>query len=143
MCIEPRLRRALVASYGPEVGRDSCAAALLWALEHPRKALRIQNLAGYLFRVAQTHAARELHIRNREQAFDPTLYSGCSIELTPSLDLAALSERQRAAVMLTVAWRYTLQEAAEVLGCSVASVRTHQARALSKLAANLREESNA
>ena len=31
---EPRLRRALVAAYGPERGRDAAAEALAYAWEH-------------------------------------------------------------------------------------------------------------
>ncbi len=31
---EPRLRRALVAAYGPEQGRDAAAEALAYAWEH-------------------------------------------------------------------------------------------------------------
>ena len=31
---EPRLRRALVAAYGPDLGTDAAADALAWAWQH-------------------------------------------------------------------------------------------------------------
>lgn len=55
---EPRLRRALVAAYGFEEGREATAEALAYAWEHWDRLRRIDNLAGYLFRVGQTRRRR-------------------------------------------------------------------------------------
>lgn len=51
---EPRLRRALVASYGPAVGREAAVDALSWAWEHWERIDGMQNPVGYLYRVGQT-----------------------------------------------------------------------------------------
>ncbi len=56
--VEPRLRRALVAAYGFEDGRDATAEALGYAWEHWARVGRMPNAAGYLFRVAQSRSRR-------------------------------------------------------------------------------------
>ena len=55
---EPRLRRALVAAYGFEDGRDAAAEALAYAWEHWERVRDMPNAAGYLFRVAQSRRWR-------------------------------------------------------------------------------------
>ena len=51
--------------------------------------------------------------------------------------LAALSDRQRSAIVLRHWLRMTEGEIAEAMGCSVGSVRTHVARAYKALAIRL------
>ena len=53
---EPKLRRALVASYGGERGREATAEALAWAWEHWPKVQSMQHPLGYLYRVAQSRS---------------------------------------------------------------------------------------
>ena len=55
---EQRLRRALVASYGPVIGRDATVDALSWAWEHWDRLQGMDNPVGYLYRVGQTASAR-------------------------------------------------------------------------------------
>ena len=55
---EPRLRRAPVAAYGFEEGRDATAEALAYAWEHWGRVRAMPNAAGYLFRVAQSGRRR-------------------------------------------------------------------------------------
>jgi DNA-directed RNA polymerase specialized sigma24 family protein len=55
---EPKLRRALVAAYGFEEGRDAAAEALAYAWEHWERLRDVTNLPGYLFRVAQSRRRR-------------------------------------------------------------------------------------
>ena len=55
---EPRLRRALVAVYGPEEGRDATAEALACSWEHWERVNQMRNPTGYLFRVAQSKGRR-------------------------------------------------------------------------------------
>jgi DNA-directed RNA polymerase specialized sigma24 family protein len=57
--------------------------------------------------------------------------------------LATLSARQRGAVMLVHAYGYDLATAAQVLGCSVSSLRNHVARGLRRLRSQLGDESDA
>ncbi len=43
---EPKLRRALVATYGPDQGRDAAAEALAYAWEHWERLSKMANPAG-------------------------------------------------------------------------------------------------
>jgi len=137
---EPRLRRALVAAYGPELGRDAASEALTYAWEHWERLSQMANLPGYLFRVGQTRGTRRkrqpvLHDRSSwpEYQFEPGLPAA----------LAALSERQRLAVVLVHGYGYTLQEVAELTGLRKGSVQTHAARGLARLRAALAPPRNA
>ena len=69
-------------------------------------------------------------------AVDPALHGGML-----DLDRAfrKLSRRQRAAVVLHKARGYTIDECAELMGCSRASVRTHYERAIRRLRNDLSE----
>ena len=58
---EPALRRALVATFGFDEGRDAAAEALAYAWEHWDELRAVTNLPGYLYRVGRTAATR----RNR------------------------------------------------------------------------------
>src|ERR1700722_1002963 len=53
--VEPGLRRALLAAYGFERGREAAAEALAWSWEHWSRVKRMKNPAAYLFRVGQSH----------------------------------------------------------------------------------------
>jgi DNA-directed RNA polymerase specialized sigma24 family protein len=126
---EPRLRRALVAAYGFEDGRDAAAEALAYAWEHWERVREMPNAAGYLFRVAQSR-------RRRRRV--PVLYdiSGWPDHLfEPGLPgaLAALSRRQRLAVVLVHGFGYTLREVAELTGLRRTTVQNHSDRGLARL----------
>lgn len=56
--VEPRLRRALVAGFGPVAGRDAAAEALAIAWERWEKVRGMDNPAGYLYRIGQNRARR-------------------------------------------------------------------------------------
>lgn len=127
--VEPRLRRALVAAYGFEDGRDATAEALAYAWEHWVRVREMPNAAGYLFRVAQS---------GRRRRRVPVLYdvSGWPEHLfEPGLPgaLAALSRRQRVAVVLVHGFGYTLHEVAELTGLRRTTVQTHSDRGLAQL----------
>src|SRR5215469_926755 len=57
--VEPRLRRALVAAYGFDEGREATAEALAYAWEHWDRLRLMSNIPGYLFRVGQTKRRRK------------------------------------------------------------------------------------
>jgi DNA-directed RNA polymerase specialized sigma24 family protein len=125
----PRLGRALAAAYGFEDGRDATAEALAYAWENWQRLRHIANLPGYLFRVGQTRS------RRRHQ---PVLFEiGGDAEYTfaPGLPkaLAALSQRQRLAVVLVHGYGYTLREVAELTGTRPTTVQNHLSRGLSRL----------
>ena len=128
---ETRLRHALVARYGPEVGREVAAEALLSGWEHWDRVGAMDNPTGYLFRVGQSRARR--HRRNRrvfaatpadhEPEFEPRLVGA----------LASLSERQRTVVVLVHSYGWTLSEVAEFLGVGLTTAQKHEERGLRRL----------
>jgi RNA polymerase sigma factor (sigma-70 family) len=130
---EHRLRRALVAAYGPERGREATAEALAYAWEHWGRVRLLTNPTGYLFRVGQSrtrHNKRRVlfHINeNREPWVEPALGAA----------LAQLSERQRLAVVLVHGYGWTLREVAELTGIAPTSVQNHVERGLARLRAAL------
>lgn len=67
---EPRLRRALVGRYGPDVGRDAAAEALAYAWEHWERLRTMSNPAGYLYRVGQSKA-RKYRSKDRSMRYAP------------------------------------------------------------------------
>ena len=143
--VEPRLRRALVAAYGTDVGRDAAADALAWAWQHWDRVRAMENPAGYLWRVGQTSVRRTSRRRVREvvdgRVFELELIDDGPTErnVEPGLQgaLAALSPQQRAAVVLVHGHGYSLSEAGDALGCSISTIRNHVARALRRLHAAL------
>src|SRR3954447_2141911 len=84
--VEQRLRRALVAAYGAEVGRDATADALAWAWQHWDRVQGMANPAGYLWRVGQTSARRGGRTRSREVSSSVHLVDLESLETSRTLE---------------------------------------------------------
>jgi DNA-directed RNA polymerase specialized sigma24 family protein len=130
-----RLRAGLIAAYGVQAGLESTAEALAYGWEHWDRLSRMSNPAGYLYRVGQTAARRE----RRPQCFlpvpPPIEPAPFEPQLIPALE--RLTEHQRVVVVLTCAYGWHQSEVAELLDISCSSVRTHQSRALAKLAEEL------
>jgi len=126
-----RLRAGLVAAYGAEVGADACAEALAYGFEHWDRIGPMANPAGYLYRVGQSEARKHF----RPQAYLPSRAAPGEPEFEPALApaLEQLSEPQRVGVVLVHALGWTLRDAAEVLDVEVSTLRTHIARAMTKL----------
>jgi DNA-directed RNA polymerase specialized sigma24 family protein len=127
--VEPRLRRALVAAYGFEDGRDATAEALAYAWEHWDRLTRMANAAGYLFRVAQSRRPRAL----RHVAFDTSGRPEPLFEPGLPAALAALTLPQRVAVVLVHGYGYTLREVGELIGVRPTTVQNHLQRGLKRL----------
>jgi DNA-directed RNA polymerase specialized sigma24 family protein len=130
--VEPRLRRALVAAYGFERGRDATADALGWAWEHWGRINPMKNKVAYLFRVGQSKS------RRRKTPVTFAVHDHIEPWFEPGLRpaLAALSQRQRMAVVLIYGFDWTLRQVAELTGTRVSTVQTHLERGLH----NLRKE---
>lgn len=130
-----RLRAALVAAYGPDVGADAAAEALAFGFENWARLTDMVNPAGYLFRVGQTEARKHF----RSERFLPA----SPVEGLPTFEpalapaLEALSESQRAGVVLVHALGWSQVDAADVLGVDISTLRTHIARGMAKLRAAL------
>ncbi len=127
---EPRLRRALVAALGQQLGVEATSIALAYGWEHCERLSTMENPAGYLYRVGRTRAVRQ----RRQPRFLP-VPTEVAHDVEPGLPdaLKTLSERQRVAVMMVHADGWTRHEAAEALDITVSSLDTHLARGLDRL----------
>lgn len=138
---EPRLRRALVAAYGPEVGREAAADALAYAWERWSRIGAMANPAGYLYRVGQSRA-RKFRRRPWPRA------AASEVDFPPEIDpglrdsLLRLSTRQRVAVVLVHGFDWPPDAVAALLGISPTTVRTHVDRALTSLRGDLEVEAD-
>ena len=130
--VEPRLHAALLGPLGLENAREATAEALAWAWEHWLRFEKMDNPAGYLYRVARTKA-RKLTPRRV-----PTMPAAPTAEMPwvePGLPdaLAALSERQRTVVLLVHCFGWSQAETDEILGIEHGSVQKHSERGLTRL----------
>ena len=127
--VEPRLRRAFLAAYGAERGREATAEALAWAWEHWRRVRGMRNAAGYLYRVGQSRT------RPRRRAFMEAPLAAGEPWIEPALPgaLLALSEGQRTAVVLVHGFGWSLREVAELTGVRRTTVQNHLERGLARL----------
>ena len=93
---EPRLRRAFVAAYGGDRGREATAEALAYAWEHWSEVEHMRNPMGYLYRVGRSRS------RDRKQRVVFVRSEAPDAWVEPGLPaaLAALTDRQRVAVTL-------------------------------------------
>lgn len=137
--VEPKLRLALMAAYGPERGREATAEALAWAWEHRDGLEAIANPVAYLFRVGQsrTRLRRMPVLHGRPQYSEPWVEP-----LLPAA-LGRLSERQRVAVVLVHGYGWALAEVADLLGIQVTTVQNHLERGLGRLRSSLEAASDA
>ena len=128
---ESKLSYALTAAYGVEVGAESSAEAIAYAWEHWAKVGRMDNPAGYLYRVGQT-AARRL---KRKAPLFPEVEQRELPMVEPGLPkaLARLSAAQRTAVVLLYVLDWSEREAADLLGVNRSTIRRHRDRGLAKL----------
>lgn len=126
---EPRLRRALVAAYGFEAGRDAAAEALAYAWEHWERLQDIKNLPGYLYRVGQSRSKR----RKPAVLFETPGWPERDFEPGLPAALAALSLRQRQAVVLVYGYGFTVREVSELIGVKQTTVHSHVRRGLERL----------
>ena len=137
------VRRALVAAYGLEVGTEAASDATAWAWEHRQELSAMKNPAGYVFRVGQSASRRYRRPAVRFPPAPPDREGDDEVDPRLPAALATLSPRQRGAVLLVHAHGYDLATAAQVLGCSVSSLRNHTARGLRHLRSQLGDESDA
>ncbi|MDW3176150.1 MAG: sigma-70 family RNA polymerase sigma factor [Acidimicrobiia bacterium] len=135
--VEPRLRQAMTATFGPDTGREAALDALSYSWEHWEKVRQMSNPTGYVFVVARDRQRKKLRRRppiglpevNRERAplVEPALPSA----------LGVLPEQQRSVVMLLHCFEWTMSEVAELLGVSKSTVQTHAERGMSQLRAQI------
>jgi RNA polymerase sigma factor (sigma-70 family) len=132
-----RLRRVLVARYGIELGEEVHADALGWAWEHWDRLAAMANPVGYLYRVAQSRLRR--HRRASARVVFPVERAPDLTDPAPELGgaLARLPESHRVAVLLVHGHGWTYEEAADVLGVRVSTIRNWIHRGMRRLRSEL------
>lgn len=128
---EPRLLKALIASAGPDAGREATADALLYAWKNWDRVRGMQNPGGYLYRVGRSCVRKY----SKRSVVFPAETGNPDHWIEPGLGMALerLTERQRTAILLVEGYDWTYQEVAEVMGLSRSSVQRHVERGMSKL----------
>src|ERR1700722_9996579 len=126
---EPKLRRALVARYGHERGREATTEALGWAWEHWTRLEPMANKLGYLYRVGQSRTRP----RKVRPVFDIPTDPEQIVEPRLAKAVQRLPERQRVVTLLIHGSGWTNAEVAEVLGIGASTVHRHSERGLAAL----------
>ena len=136
---EPLLRRALVAAFGPDRGRDATADALAYGWEHWDRVGEMDNPAGYLYRVGRDRARRA---RGRRALLPAPAAVDAARWVEPALPvaLARLPEKQRVVVALVYGFEWSLSEVAEMLGVSKGTVQSYADRGMKQLRRRMRVE---
>jgi RNA polymerase sigma factor (sigma-70 family) len=126
-----RLRAGLVAAFGPDAGVDAAAEALACGWQNWNRVGAMDNPSGYLYRVGRTAARRA----RRPQGYLPTPSDADLADFEPRLlpALEALTDAQRVCVVMVHAYGWGQTEVADLLDVSPSTVRTHLARALTRL----------
>jgi RNA polymerase sigma-70 factor (ECF subfamily) len=130
--LRPRLARAFVAAYGPERGEEALAEAMAVAWEQFDDIARMENPAGFLYRVGQTRSKP----RRRLQSMTFPMPENLGLpDIEPALPhaLDQLTERQRVCVALVHGFGWTHQEVADLLDVARTSVQNHVERGLQRI----------
>jgi DNA-directed RNA polymerase specialized sigma24 family protein len=129
---EARLRHALTARFGLEVGKDAAADALAYGWEHWEQVRAMDNPTGYLHTVGVDRGRR---MSQRRRVLFPSLPAERAPWVEPGLSQAVgdLTDRQRTVVLLLHGYGWTQREVAEMLDISKASVQRHGERAMARL----------
>ena len=135
---EVKLRGALTAALGSDLGREATAEALAYGWEHWGRLSILENPLGYLYKVGRSKGSR---MRKRSQ---PVLYPSAErigepwVEPALPAAVASLPERQRVVVWLLHTEEWSMAGVAELLGISKASVQKHADRGMRTLRRKLR-----
>lgn len=130
---EARIRHALTARFGFEVGKDAASEALAYGWEHWDRVNEMENPVGYLYTVGRDRGRRMMRGSHR------VLFPAAAEERIPWVEpglsraVADLPTRQRTVVLLVHGYEWTHREVAEVLGISRSSVQRHAERGITRL----------
>lgn len=147
---QPRLKRYFDWKAGPEVSQDLVQDVFAKALAGGR-AGRLENPAGYLWRIAQNLVVDQIRKRRRQPIqveFDETKHSQAAVDQEALLEadelqaryecaLATLSPRTREIFLMHRVDECTYQEIAQKVGITCAGVEYHMSKALMHLAKRL------
>lgn len=131
---EPRLRIALAAAVGQDLGSEATAEALAYGWEHWERVETMENPVGYLYRVGRSwvRPPRRVQMQPIQVTRTPR------VEPALPAALAKLSDRQRVVVVLVHGFDWKQSEVAELLGVDTPTVATHLRRGLAKLRRHLK-----
>ena len=139
-----RLRPALIARHGPQLGIELLSEVSEYAWVQRNKLDDMTNPVGYLYRVSQSIARR--HRRwAREVQLPPEIPEHDVHDHPLGADLqtalAQLRPDDRTIVVLVHSYRYRYEEVAEIIGKSPAAVRNRLHRSMVRLRRQLEQES--
>jgi DNA-directed RNA polymerase specialized sigma24 family protein len=130
--VEPRLRHALTASFGPQVGKEAAADALSQAWEKWDLIRVKDNPLGYVYGIGR-NKARRMKSRRRPVFFDVPPQRLPEVEPGLPAAIARLSDKQRIVVTLLYGYEWTMSEVAELMGVAKPTVQKHAERGLARL----------
>jgi RNA polymerase sigma-70 factor, ECF subfamily len=133
----PRLLRALMAHYGPDLGCEATDSALAWAWEHPGRLDPETDPVPYLFRVAQSKIRPSLRWRRRSSDTFRTDQLLATDDAPFDADLLAALKKlpadHRSAVLLVYGYGWTAVEVATLRDVPLSTVTNHLHRGLQRL----------
>ena len=129
---EPRLRQALSATLGTQMGREATTDVMSYAWENWDRIEAMENPVGYLYAVGRDRGRKSL--RRKRPVFYP-IDSTRLPWVEPSLPsaLERLPSRQREVVVLLHCYQWTMSEVAGLLDISKSTVQNHAERGLTSL----------
>lgn len=129
------IRRALVASFGVEVGRDAAEDALVHAWQHWDRVCVMSNSRGYVYRVGHRLALKMVRSAKRSVVLPDVPSNLDPVLVEPGLPgaLSSLSHRQRTVVVSVHGYGLSQADTARLLGISRSSVQRHLGRGLARL----------
>lgn len=136
--VEPRVRLALVSSFGPRLGSDATLDAFEYAWEHWDRVQASANPAGYVYKTGAHCAARARRLEQRTVRLDvpqPNNEPWFEPRLDDALD--RLTRPQRTAVVLIYGFGWTFRDVSELLSIRRSTVQRHVSRAMKKLRTDL------
>jgi RNA polymerase sigma factor (sigma-70 family) len=129
---EARLRQALSAALGTQMGRDATADALGYAWENWERIALMDNPAGYVYTVGRDRGKKLLR-RHRPVFYpiDPARLPWIEPSLPSALE--GLPDRQREVVVLLHCYEWSMSEVAELLEIAKSTVQNHAERGIESL----------
>jgi len=130
--VEPKLRGAFTAAFGPDVGREVCSETLAYGWEHWDRLKGMENPSGYLYRVG-------VGLGRKVKPSLGVVYEPIGVDspgwFEPGLAsaLESLSEKQRVVVSLVHGFGWSLSQVADLLGVGKSTVQSYEQRAMKRL----------
>jgi len=134
-----RLRRALVARFGVDVGNDVTNDAMAYAWEHRDQVMAATNPVGLLYRVGQSSARRYFRWKRVVELPREEPFSGSVFEPGLAPALAAMRSEHRTAVILIHGYGWSYADTAEMMDVPISTVANWATRGLNKLRRLLKE----